>query len=336
MGLSSRLRGLFTWQAVLGILLVVIGFVLPPSWLPVPVAGWRAVRALTVLLAGYLIVNAVERRFEQIQSGRDRRRSGLLRLLLRLVLYVVVGLAVVAQLGPGIAKQFTFGGALLTVVIGLAGQTLLGNLLSGMVLVVWRPFEIGDQISVMSWQMPALPATFPHETLPLAHRFAVQDINLMHTICRADDGQITLIPNGIVLQGVVRNHSRSGLLRVRVRGEAEVAIPPPVLWERLQQLAAELSEGRDGNSGTVRALLADLSATSTAFVLEAWVRGDADQHRSRLVLAAAQAVDELRAQARQKADAPAEASRDADTKARAAGGGADEAAEADRRGGTAE
>ena len=300
--MSSRLRGLFTWQALLGILLVVVGFVMPPSWLPLPLAGWRAVRAVTVLLAGYLIVNAVERRFEQAQAGRDRRRSGLLRLLLRLVLYILVGLAVAAQLGPGIARQFTFGGALLTVVIGLAGQTLFANLLSGMVLVVWRPFEIGDQISVMSWQMPALPATFPHETLPLAHRFAVQDINLMHTICRADDGQITLIPNGIVLQGVVRNHSRSGLIRVRVRGEAEVAIPPPRLWERLQHLATELTDPQAGMPGPVRVLLADLSVTSTSFVLEAWVSEDSDTHRSRLVLAAAKAVDELRSQLRQEAD----------------------------------
>ena len=327
MGRVGRLRGLFTWQVLLGAGLVVVGFVLPPSWIPLPLAGWRVVRALPVLLAGYLIVNAVERRFEQIQTGRDRRRSGLLRLLLRLVLYVIVGLAVMAQLGPGIAQQFTFGGALLTVVIGLAGQTLFGNLLSGMVLVIWRPFEIGDQISVMSWQMPALPATFPHETLPLAHRFVVQDINLMHTICRADDGQITLIPNGIVLQGVVRNHSRSGLVRVRVRGEAETAISPPILWERLQRLATELSDPQTGMPGPVRALLADVSATSTSFVLEAWVNGDSDAHRSRLVLAAANALDGLRFQARQEAAKPA-----ADDHAAAPGKDRDAAVDADGKG----
>src|SRR4029079_7206153 len=101
----------------------------------------------TVIVAIMGTVNSLV--FETARPGTWQRKvPRLLRDLLRLVL-VGIGLAIVYSVVWG--KEI--GGAIATlgvtsIVVGLALQEPLGNLFSGLVLLMERPFEVGETIEV--------------------------------------------------------------------------------------------------------------------------------------------------------------------------------------------
>ncbi len=283
------------WRWLLAGLCVLIALLplpaLPPADEPLVKVG----HVLLALGAGYLVAGALERGLQRVSWERGRHRAGLVRLVVRLAVYAATAFAVLAAMGVN-TTHLTLGGAAVTVIIGLAGQTLFGNVLSGAVLLIWNPFYMGDEISVVSWQMPVVSASYPHETSIAAHRVRVLDVNLLHTICVADDGQRMLIPNSIMLQAIVRNHSQSERCRLRVRAEAEASIPPQKLWERLQELARDLEAHEESMSGPVAAHIVDLSTSSTGMVVEGWVLSvhHLDEGRSRVLLRMAAMLESLR------------------------------------------
>jgi small-conductance mechanosensitive channel len=86
--------------------------------------------------------------------------------------------------------QLVLGGALTTVVISIAAQQALGNVFAGLVLVLARPFKVGDAIRLRAG---ALGGTLDG---------IVTDIGI--TYVRFDtDGSVMSIPNSQVLNAVV-------------------------------------------------------------------------------------------------------------------------------------
>jgi small-conductance mechanosensitive channel len=81
--------------------------------------------------------------------GRRTSPQGAM-LLLRAINYVLVSLVILGALNSlGIELGFLLGAAgVLTVALGFASQTSASNLISGLFLVVERPFVVGDVITV--------------------------------------------------------------------------------------------------------------------------------------------------------------------------------------------
>jgi len=97
--------------------------------------GWSLARSL-----GRGIGPALYRRLEPGTAGT----VGFLVRLLTIVAMTIVALRI-AGLKPG---TLAVGGAFTAVVIGLAAQQVLGNLLAGIVLLTNRPFRVGERIRV--------------------------------------------------------------------------------------------------------------------------------------------------------------------------------------------
>jgi small-conductance mechanosensitive channel len=86
--------------------------------------------------------------------------------------------------------QLVLGGALTTVFVGIAAQQALGNVFAGLVLLVARPFQVGDAVRL---QAGALGGTLDG---------IVTDIGI--TYVRFDTaGSVMSIPNSQVLNAVV-------------------------------------------------------------------------------------------------------------------------------------
>ena len=80
------------------------------------------------------------------------------------------------------------GVGLASVVVGFAAQTTLGNLISGISLVLYKSFRRGDRLQVLA---------------PTKDEFevgTVEDITLGFTILRTDDGRQIIISNGQMAQ----------------------------------------------------------------------------------------------------------------------------------------
>ena len=89
---------------------------------------------------------------------------------------------------------------LLTVVIGLAAQGTLGNLVAGIAIMLYRPFKVGD---VVQLQTPGGSETG-----------TLERISLGYTVLRTYDGRRVVVPNTVMAGQVTVNLSSPDLLAV--------------------------------------------------------------------------------------------------------------------------
>ena len=145
--LAGSLRWIRNWvlPALAGVLFLrhVLGLDSGHLWVRL------AATALWILVAaGVLgVVNSVV--FESARSGSWQRRvPRLLRDLVRVLLVAVAAAIVYSYVwGKDLSGALTALGVS-SIVVGLALQEPLGNLFSGVMLLMERPFEVGDDIEV--------------------------------------------------------------------------------------------------------------------------------------------------------------------------------------------
>ncbi len=159
--------------------------------------------------------------------------------LIPLIAFSITGFSVVSTLvGVGF-----FG-----IVIGLAAQSVLGNLLSGIMLLASRPFNINDRIALITWQYGKFPPTLPHGWLEPAYTGAVKGITLTYTKILTDSGAMLKIPNALVTQSLILNlsHGRTG--HVGTQFELPISIDPDDAHKQLAlRLSADKFTGEEQN-----------------------------------------------------------------------------------------
>ncbi|MCA0423578.1 MAG: mechanosensitive ion channel [Proteobacteria bacterium] len=146
--------------------------------------------AFVVLVVGFYVASWINR---LVVRALDRSRIDLtLRpLIASMVRYLVLALTaliVLQQFGVQTASLAALLGTV-GLAIGLALQGTLSNVAAGLMLLLLRPFEVGDVIE-------AAGATG-----------TVLSIDLFHTNMRSHDGVDIVVPNGSILSGVIRNMS---------------------------------------------------------------------------------------------------------------------------------
>lgn len=107
------------------------------------------------------------------------------------------------------------GASVASVVIGLAAQSTLGNLVAGFALLLYRPFHTGDWLRIDT----------PDGVLTAV----VADLTLGHTVLTTSDGHRVVIPNSELNSRVLINLSDQGEpagdgLAAPVEGRTEVAV----------------------------------------------------------------------------------------------------------------
>lgn len=121
---------------------------------------------------------------------------------------VVIGLTslVIALDILGInVMPFIAGAGIVGVAIGFAAKDTLSNLIAGILLIIDRPFEVGDRIEV--WSTPSGSSSWGD----------VIDIGLRATKIRTTDNIIVIIPNNeIMMRDIVNYTINSAAIRVRV------------------------------------------------------------------------------------------------------------------------
>lgn len=218
-------------------------------------------KALIVFVIGGAISYVLERYlFHLIDRALGRARTASLRFLIRLFLWMSVLLAVLAAFGVGLSSV-VFGGAFFTAAIGLAGQSMFGNLIAGVGLIVFHPFDVGDRISFVAWQYPVLMPSYPHEALKPGYSGIVTDISLMYTTMLTDAGMPMVIPNGIIIQAAVENVSRSAGRTVRMRFDVDNAVVPEALLPAVKRMLDD-----EGLAGATLAIV-DMAPSTFAFVI---------------------------------------------------------------------
>jgi small-conductance mechanosensitive channel len=156
-----------------------------------------------LLVAGVWAVTRVSRSVGHLVGRRSPPTAGPVRVLTAAVGYVLVLLAVLSALEASI-NHLLVGVGVVGVVLGIAAQQSLGNVFAGLVLLLARPFVVGDRIRIRSG---ALGGVFDASVL---------ELTLTYVTLATDDGLLKVPNSQMLAAGIVQLSSSVGS-----RGEGE-------------------------------------------------------------------------------------------------------------------
>jgi small-conductance mechanosensitive channel len=110
----------------------------------------------------------------------------------------VIAIILYAHLIPALRSMGTAllaGASVASVVIGLAAQSTLGNLVAGIAITIYRPFRLGDVLQVAAPSGPDVGT--------------VELISLGYTTLRSADGHMIVVPNAVAASSVTVNMTNS-------------------------------------------------------------------------------------------------------------------------------
>lgn len=158
--------------------------------------------AVVVIILAWIVGSAfnaiIHRSLDRAQAaGTDSTSLRFLGQLGRVFVYVLAFTLYAYLIPPlhdlGTAWLASVG--VISVVVGLATQSTLSNLIAGISVILYRPFRIGEKIQVSTPAGPEIGA--------------VESIDLGYTTLRAPDGRRVVLPNSIVASQTNINFSRN-------------------------------------------------------------------------------------------------------------------------------
>jgi len=158
--------------------------------------GIRLVIALAVFVIGKMVVRFIVKTVDKLTEGRlDESLRKFLSSVLHGILMAVVVIASLERLGVQTTAAVAILGAA-GLAIGFALQGSLGNFASGVMIIIFRPYKIGDLVKLAG------------------EIGVVEQIEVFNTIIITPDNRTIIIPNGQVAGAPIENLSAQGQLRV--------------------------------------------------------------------------------------------------------------------------
>ena len=218
-------------------------------------AGGRVLAALIVFIIGRFLVSFLNKMVARLLARRKVEASvqTFVKSLVNILLTILLIVAVVSKLG---VETTSFAALLASagVAIGMALSGNLSNFAGGLIVLLLRPYKVGDWIEAQG-----VSGT-------------VREIQIFHTILTTADNKVIYIPNGALSSGTVVNYSRENTRRIE--------------WV----IGVEYGEDFAKVESTVRRILAEdvrilpdpapsvalhaLDASSVKVVIRVWVKSE--------------------------------------------------------------
>ena len=160
-------------------------------------AGIKIVIALLIYIIGKFIIGKLLKLVDKMQNAgkMDDTAKSYIRNIIKAVLYVVLVVAIISELGVPMASVITVI-ASAGVAVGMAMQGSLSNLAGGIMLMIFRPFNVGDYI------------------IAGGEEGTVKSISTFYTVLNTVDNKTVSIPNGALMNSNISNCSSEDLRRV--------------------------------------------------------------------------------------------------------------------------
>jgi small conductance mechanosensitive channel len=215
--------------------------------------GIKVLGALAIWIIGSWVIKKLMKGVSVIMDRRGFE-EGLKKFLLDLLgwlLKVLLVLSILANLGIE-TTSFAALLASMGLAIGMALQGSLGNFAGGVMIMVFKPFKIGDLIEAQG------------------EIGVVKEIDIFTTKLLAPSNKLVIIPNGSLSNGNITNYSEEGTRQVRltigVSYDADIKQTKDVLMNVLTSQELILSDP----APTVN--LAALSDSSLDFAVRPWTK----------------------------------------------------------------
>ena len=217
--------------------------------------GIRVVLAILLFLIGRWVIRRLLRIFERILKRREI--DGVAVTLLGSVLTALLYIALLLTLGGVLGvKSVSFAAVLASMglAVGMALSGQLQNLAGGVIIMVTKPFSIGDYI------------------LAQTAEGSVRAVSLFYTEILTLDNKCIFIPNGVLSSGVVVTYSHEETRRV----EWTIGIEYDEDFARVRSAIESLLATDDRVLKTPEPVIVlhNLNSSSVDVLVRAWVRSD--------------------------------------------------------------
>lgn len=209
--------------------------------------------AAVVFVLGRLAAKMVVRFAGRVME-RARIDSSLSKFLCDLLYAMILMIVVIAALGR-LGIQTTAAVAVLGaagLAVGFALQGSLGNFASGVMLIMFKPYKVGDVVSVAG------------------QTGAVEAIHIFNTVLLTADSRTIIIPNGQITSGTIENITATGIRRV----DMVVGIGYGDDMKRAKEVMMEVltSDERVLAEPAPQVAVADLGESSVNLVVRPWCK----------------------------------------------------------------
>ena len=232
-----------------------------------------------LIVLTYVAIGFEEEFIDRLAGEDDRLDDHQAEVLLRVAQVCTVITVGVIALGLWVQEigGLLVGAGFLGIVVGMAARQTLGSVIAGFVLMLSRPFEIGDWIEVND------------------NEGIVTDITVVNTRLENFDGEYVVIPNDVVSNEMVINRTRKGRLRLRVEVGIDYAADPDLA----EEIAMETMTGLDEVMPVPRPQVLPTRFGDSAVVLELrfWIDNPSSRRRWRATAAVIRGVHESFARA---------------------------------------
>lgn len=159
--------------------------------------GLKVIAAIIVLILGLWVIKIVTSRATKIMEKRDLNISvrGFLRSLINVLLKVMLLISIAKMVGFETTSFIAVLGAA-GLAVGMAMQGTLSNFAGGVMILVFKPFKVGDLI------------------VSQGHLGKVKEIHIFVTILLTPENKTVILPNAAVSSNDIVNYTTEGVIRV--------------------------------------------------------------------------------------------------------------------------
>ncbi|MBR3433352.1 MAG: mechanosensitive ion channel [Bacteroidaceae bacterium] len=214
--------------------------------------GKSILLAIAIYIAGKFIIKLINKVVRQMleRRGVDATIQSFLKSFVSILLNILLIITVISALGV----NTTSFAALLASVGVAAGMALSGNLQNlagGLIILLFKPFKVGDFIEAQGTMG------------------TVKEIQIIHTILQTVDNKEIFLPNGSLSSGSITNYNKMGTRRVDFTVSVEYGTDVEKVLNVLKSIA--VSDERILKDPAPFYALSALADSSVNFTFRVWV-----------------------------------------------------------------
>lgn len=215
--------------------------------------GEKILVAVIVFIVGRLVIKLIKKLTNRILERRkfDPGVKSFLGSMINIVLMTLLIISVIGALGVNTAS-FAALLASAGVAIGMALSGQLQNFAGGLIMLIFRPYRVGDYISAQGIEG------------------VVKEIQILYTIINTTDNKMIFVPNGGMSNGLVINYSRNDMRRVDLVFGVEYG----TAFEKVESVLKEIIASNDKilNSPEPAIAMSQLADSSVNISLKVWTK----------------------------------------------------------------
>ncbi len=222
------------------------------TWIPMIMQySSRVLLAVVTLAIGWWLINQLTLRVGKLLALRhaDLALQGFISSLANIALKVMLIVSVASMIGIETTSFVAAIGAA-GLAVGLALQGSLANFAGGVLILLFRPFRIGDWIEAQGVQG------------------TVDNIMIFHTVLRTGDNKTVILPNGPLSNGIITNTNRQPTRKITY----DIGVDYDADLQKAREILLDLAKDpRVLDSPAPEAVVAALGDSSITVSLRMWV-----------------------------------------------------------------